>query len=78
MLSGMMTLKCMNYGINLVYPNHLVSACVVLIVIKDSTHSTFVDVPAIQQSIVRHVTTTLARTHFNMDDFAGYQATANR
>lgn len=35
------------------------------------------DVPSLQKSIVRHVTTTLARTHFNMDHFAGYQATAH-
>lgn len=34
------------------------------------------NVESIQQAFVRHVVTTLARTHFNMDNFAGYQAAA--
>lgn len=40
-----------------------------------SAHS--VDIPSVQQSFVRHVVTTLARTHFNVDSFAGYQAAAH-
>ena len=35
------------------------------------------DVPSIQQSLVRHVLTTLARTYFNVDNFASYQAAAH-
>ena len=35
------------------------------------------DVPAVQKSFVRHVLSTLARTYFNMDNFAGYQAAAH-
>lgn len=35
------------------------------------------DVPSLQKSFVRHVLTTLARTYFNIDDFAGYQAAAH-
>ena len=32
----------------------------------------------LQKSVVYHVINTLARTHFNCDDFAGYQAAAHR
>lgn len=39
---------------------------------------TFLDVPNLQKSVVYHVINTLARTHFNCDDFAGYQAAAHR
>lgn len=35
------------------------------------------DVPSIQRSFVRHSITTLARAHFNMDNFAAYQAAAH-
>lgn len=35
------------------------------------------DVPAVQRSFVKHVLTTLARTYFNIDNFAGYQAAAH-
>lgn len=35
------------------------------------------DVPSVQRSIVNHVITTLARTYFNVDSFAGYQAAAH-
>lgn len=35
------------------------------------------DVPSIQKSFVRHSITTLARAHFNMDNFAAYQAIAH-
>ena len=31
----------------------------------------------LQKSFVRHVLTTLARTYFNIDNFAGYQAAAH-
>lgn len=36
------------------------------------------DVESLQKSVVSHVINTLARTHFNCDDFAGYQAAAHR
>lgn len=36
------------------------------------------DVENLQKSVVFHVINTLARTHFNCDDFAGYQAAAHR
>lgn len=36
-----------------------------------------IDVPSVQEAFVRHVVTTLARTHFNCDNFAGYQAAAH-
>ncbi len=35
------------------------------------------DVAAVQRSFTRHVFTTLARTYFNIDDFASYQAAAH-
>jgi hypothetical protein len=35
------------------------------------------DVADLQQSFVRHVLTTLARTYFNIDNFASYQAAAH-
>lgn len=35
------------------------------------------DVPAVQQSFARHVLGTLARTYFNIDNFAGYQSAAH-
>ncbi|ORZ41278.1 hypothetical protein BCR44DRAFT_1481446, partial [Catenaria anguillulae PL171] len=35
------------------------------------------DLEHIQQSIIKHATSTLARTVFNMDNFAAYQATAH-
>lgn len=35
------------------------------------------DVPAVQRSLVHHVITTLARTYFNVDSFAAYQAAAH-
>lgn len=35
------------------------------------------DPASLQNSFVRHVLTTLARTYFNIDNFAGYQATAH-
>lgn len=35
------------------------------------------DVPAVQRSFARHVLGTLARTYFNIDNFAGYQAAAH-
>ena len=38
----------------------------------------FLDVTNLQQSVVYHVINTLARTHFNCDDFAAYQAAAHR
>jgi len=34
------------------------------------------EMEAVQEGFVRHVVTTLARTHFNMDNYAGYQAAA--
>lgn len=34
-------------------------------------------VEQVQEAVVRHATTTLARTHFNMDNRAGYQAAAH-
>ena len=36
------------------------------------------DKNSFQKSFVRHVTTTLARSIFNIDDFSAYQATALR
>lgn len=36
------------------------------------------DVEYLQKSVVSHVINTLARTHFNCDDLAGYQAAAHR
>ena len=36
------------------------------------------DVETIQKSIVHHVTTTLARAAYNMDNFSAYQAVALR
>jgi len=36
------------------------------------------DVYSIQKSIVHHVTTTLARAAYNMDNFSAYQAVALR
>lgn len=35
------------------------------------------DIAGLQRSFVRHVLTTLARTYFNVDNFASYQATAH-
>ncbi|PJF20135.1 Alpha-1,4 glucan phosphorylase [Paramicrosporidium saccamoebae] len=35
------------------------------------------DVSTVQQSFVQHVQSTLARTYFNIDNFAGYQAAAH-
>ncbi|CAI2187113.1 11880_t:CDS:2, partial [Funneliformis geosporum] len=35
------------------------------------------DKEAIQKSFIRHVTTTLARSMFNIDNFSAYQATAH-
>jgi hypothetical protein len=36
------------------------------------------DIDTIQRSIVHHVTTTLARAAYNMDNFTAYQAVALR
>lgn len=36
------------------------------------------DINAVQKSIVHHVTTTLARAAYNMDNFSAYQAVALR
>jgi starch phosphorylase len=35
------------------------------------------DVTTVQRSFVQHVQSTLARTYFNIDNFAGYQAAAH-
>lgn len=35
------------------------------------------EVPSVQKSIVRHMTTTLSRSPYNVDEFAAYQATAH-
>jgi len=35
------------------------------------------NIPSLQNSFVKHVITTLARTYFNFDNFAAYQAAAH-
>jgi len=43
-----------------------------------NTHVRKSDVESVQKSIVHHVTTTLARAAYNMDNFSAYQAVALR
>lgn len=45
---------------------------------KEYSKEESTDDDTIQKSFIRHATKTLARSSFNMDDFAAYQATAHR